>query len=447
VVKCSTEYSGDFSVGNAGYSKHFTGNTQGSVAIIFALCITCIFGGIALAIDLNMAANAGTKLAKILDAAALAGAKVLDQDNATDAQVRDRVQSFVSAQAPIAGIPASQFAKLTISIDRTTNTVKVDGAGTLPTRFAGVIGYKTMDIKRSASTTYKLKAVELALVLDTTGSMAEVPAGDTKTKIESLQAAATLVVDTLYAQAINERGIRIAIAPYTGTYASQVLPAQSAPRTSFFMSFANASSYDVCAVERTGTNNATDAGPQAGGTLRTLTSVGGSGNACPAASIIPLTGHSQQSSIKTTISNFSASGSTAGHIGAAWGWYMLSPNWNGIFSGANAPGAYNDPNVSKNLVLMTDGLFNTSYLSGLAAGSAAATTESYAQFDALCQGMKAKGINVYTIGFGLNDPTATAKLSGCASAPSNFFAAANGTELKAAFSTIVDKLNSLRVSR
>jgi Flp pilus assembly protein TadG len=439
-------------VTNAGQSKQFAADAHGSVAIIFALCVTVIFGGVALAIDLNMAYGAGAKLAKILDAAALAGAKMLDQDRVTDAQIMERVQSFVSAQAPINGIPASQFAKLTIAIDRTTNTVKVDGAGTLPTRFAGVIGYKTLTINKTASTTYKLKAVELALVLDTTGSMAEVPAGDTKTKIESLQAAATIVVDTLYGQAINERGIRIAIAPYsssvnTGGYASQVLPSQSTPRTSFFMSFANATSYDVCAVERTGSNNATDASPSGGGTLRTLTSVGGSGNSCPAASIMPLTGHSQQSSIKTTIGNFSASGSTAGHIGAAWGWYMLSPNWNGIFTGANAPGAYNDPNVSKNLVLMTDGLFNTSYLSGLAAGSAAATTESYGQFDALCQGMKAKGINVYTIGFGLNDATATAKLSGCASSPSNFFAAANGTELQAAFSVIVDKLNALRVSR
>ncbi len=432
--------------------KQCTADTCGSVAIIFALCMSVIFGGVALVIDLNMAYGAGTTLAKMLDAAALAGAKMLSQDDVTDAQIMERVQSFVSAQAPINGIPASQFANLTISIDRTTNTVKVNGVGTVQTRFAAVIGYKTLTIERTASTTYKLKAVELALVLDTTGSMAEVPAGDTKTKIESLQAAAKIVVDTLFSQAINERGIRIAIAPYsssvnTGTYASEVLPSQGAARTSYFTTAANAAAYDACAVERTGSDNATDADPSAGGTLRTLTSAGGSGNSCPDAAIMPLTGHSQQSAIKMTISDFSASGSTAGHIGAAWGWYMLSPSWNGIFTGANAPGAYNDPNVSKNLVLMTDGLFNTSYLSGLAAGSAAATAESYAQFDALCQGMKAKGINIYTIGFGLNDATATAKLSGCASSPTNFFAAANGTELQTAFSTIVEKLNALRLSR
>jgi Flp pilus assembly protein TadG len=432
--------------------KQLRADTRGSVAIIFALAATGIFGGMALAIDLNMAYSAGTKLAKILDAASLAGAKMLDGDYVTDAAIMDRVQSFVNAQAPIAGIPTSQFAQLTISIDRTTNTVKVDGVGKLSTQFARVIGFKTMDVTKSASTTYKLKAVELALVLDTTGSMSDVPAGDTKTKIESLKSAATLVVDTLYSQAINERGIRIAIAPFSsavnvGGYGFQTLGNGSTAYSSFFSTPAGASGLDSCAVERTGSNNATDANPSAGGYLRKMVSVGSAGNSCPAAAIIPLSGRSKQYDIKSTISDFSPSGSTAGHIGAAWGWYMLSPNWSGVFNGDAAPGPYNDPSISKNLVLMTDGLFNTSYLSGQVPGSAAASTESYTQLENLCQGMKAKGINIYTIGFGLSDATATTKISACASSPSNFFAAANGTELKAAFATIVEKLNSLRVSR
>jgi Flp pilus assembly protein TadG len=413
-------------------------NKRGSVAIIFALASTAIFGGMALAIDLNAAISAGTKLAKILDAAALAGAKMLDQDQVTDDQVMERVQSFVNAQSPIAGIPASQFANLTISIDRTTYTVKVDGAGTLPTRFAGVIGHKTLNIKRTASTTYKLKSVELALVLDTTGSMQDVPAGDTKTKIESLKTAANIVVDTLYGQAVNDWGIRIAMVPFSravnaGSLATDAVQQIGKP-------------VDPCAVERLGSDNTTDAGPSSA-KLRSLVSVVGAGTSCPTAEIMPLSGRSHQKDITATIADLAPSGSTAGHIGAAWGWYMLSPEWSGLFKAANAPGAYNDSNVSKNLVLMTDGLFNTSYLTGLAVNSAGAITESYTQFDALCQGIKAKGINIYTIGFGLNDTTAQAKLSACASAPGNFFAAANGTELQAAFATIVSKLNVLRLSR
>jgi Flp pilus assembly protein TadG len=432
--------------------KQVPSDTRGSVAMIFALSITAIFGGVALAIDLNRAVTAGTKLAQVLDAAALAGAKLLDQDVVSDSDVSARVQSFVSAQPAILGISPSTFLQLPVGIDRNTNTVTVVGKGKIQTRFASIIGFNTMDIAKSSAVTYKMKDVELALVMDTTGSMAEVPAGDTKTKIESLKTAADIVVDTLYGQAINDRGIRIAIAPFSsavnaGSYASDAVQQSSSTYSPYYSSFAPPSSYDKCAVERTGSDNATDASPSSGGKLRSLTSVGDSSNSCPAAAIMPLSGRSKKDDIKSTIANFAPNGSTAGHIGIAWGWYLLSPNWSGIFSGASAPGPYNNTNVSKSVVLMTDGVFNTSYLTGQPAGSAAASTESYTQFDSLCTAMKAKGITIYTIGFGLTDPTAQTKLSACASTSANFFPAANGTELQTAFSTIVAKLNALRVAR
>ncbi len=419
--------------------RSFHADTRGSVAIIFAVSVTTIFGGIALAIDLNRAVTAGTRLSQVLDAAALAGAKLLDQDVVSDSDVSNRVQSFVSAQPAILGISASTFLQLPVGIDRSTNTVTVVGRGQLPTRFASIIGFNTMDIAKSSSVTYKLKDVELALVMDTTGSMSEVPAGDTKTRMESLKAAANTVVDTLYDQAINDRGIRIAIAPFSaavnaGSYASQTVEASGPP-------------IDPCAVERSGSDNATDASPSSGSKLRSQTGVSGSSYGCPAASIMPLNGRSRKDEIKSTIADFAPSGATAGHIGAAWGWYLLSPNWSGIFSGASAPGPYNNSNISKNLVLMTDGAFNTAYLTGQPAGSAAASTELYDQFDTLCTAMKAKGITIFTIGFGLTDPTAQAKLSACASSAANYFPAVTGSELHTAFMSIVAKLNALRVAR
>ena len=271
------------------------------------------------------------------------------------------------------------------------------------------------------------------IVISGNGNLGDVPVGDVRSKVESLKIAANLVVDTLYDQAINDRGIRIALAPFSasvnvGSYASTVAATIN------------------CVVERPGVNNATDAVASSADILPTLDTVGATGNTCPTPSIMPLVGRSQRWNIKSAISGFSPGGSTAGHIGAAWAWYMLSPAWSSIFTGNNQPGAYNDPNVSKNIVIMTDGLFNTSYLTGLAAGSPAATQESYSEFNQLCANMKARGINIYTIGFGLDDPAAAIELQNCASAPGNFFAAVNGTQLQAAFQAIADKLNNLRVS-
>ena len=425
---------------------------RAAVGIIVALLMTLICGFVALAIDIGRSVTVATRLEQILDTAALAGARLLDEDDISDSQIADRVTRFVEAQAPILGIPPTVLANLTVTIDRTANSVTATAKGNLQTTFASVIGFKTVDVGKSATVVYHMKDVELALVLDTTGSMADVPAGDTVSKIDSLKTAANTVVETLFSQAVNDRGIRIAVAPFSssvnvGSYASSTIASSGGFYSSFYASFASTGTNSGCAVERTGVDNTTDAGPYGYDKLRDLSTVGASGNACPSASVLPLTGRSQQVQIKKIISNFSPNGSTAGHIGAAWGWYLLSPNWNGIFTGANAPGAYRDSNVNKNLVLMTDGLFNTSYLTAPPVGSAAATQESYAQFRALCTNMKNNGITIYTVGFGLTDPAAATELGNCASSSANFFSAANGSELQSAFASIVAKLNQLRVAR
>ena len=110
--------------------------------------------------------------------------------------------------------------------------------------------------------------------------------------------------------------------------------------------------------------------------------------------VIPLT------SDKATLTNFfdtcSVGGATPGHIGTAWAWYMISPEWSSIFPTASAPAAYNDDQTIKAVVLMTDGEYNVHY------ASAAAKDQALA----LCTAMKAKGVRVYTIGFGFA-PTAT----------------------------------------
>ena len=49
-------------------------------------------------------------------------------------------------------------------------------------------------------------------------------------------------------------------------------------------------------------------------------------------SVYPLT--DDKDVLKRRIDKLTTSGSTAGHLGTAWAWYLLSPNWNSIFSTA-----------------------------------------------------------------------------------------------------------------
>ena len=145
------------------------------------------------------------------------------------------------------------------------------------------------------------------------------------------------------------------------------------------------------------------------------------------------------------IQSMKAGGSTAGHLGTAWTWYLLSSNWSSVFSGESVPAPYSDlkqtlpsgaPKLRKIAVLMTDGEYNTAY----------SRVDSTTQARALCQNMKATGIDVYTVGFDLDgNAKATDTLAGCASDPSKFYNTTTGEQLRQAFRDIALRASPLRL--
>ncbi|MBX9746572.1 MAG: VWA domain-containing protein [Hyphomonadaceae bacterium] len=160
------------------------------------------------------------------------------------------------------------------------------------------------------------------------------------------------------------------------------------------------------------------------------------------------------------IASLGATGTTAGQIGFAWGWYMLSPNFAYLFSGEGRPASYDPENTLKVAVLMTDGEFNTHYCSGVAARDASGVTAAdrincdapngsgFSQAEQLCDAMKDEGIVVYTVGFDLGGVAGAADvLEYCATSPSHFFNADNGTELRQAFQQIARAIQQLRITR
>ena len=168
---------------------------------------------------------------------------------------------------------------------------------------------------------------------------------------------------------------------------------------------------------------------------------------------MPLT--NDKTSLLNKVSGLSAAGGTAGHLGTAWAWYTLSPNWASLWP-VSTPAAYGSANLDKIANLMTDGEYNTQYDSnGISVNqnsyptcSSAANGCSTTQARALCTAMKAKGIVIYTVGFQLGgNQTAIDTLNQCATEPGKFYSADNGDQLKQAFRDIVLKLSSLYLSK
>ncbi len=213
-----------------------------------------------------------------------------------------------------------------------------------------------------------------------------------------------------------------------------------------------------CVAERTGSQAYTDAVTNAAARAQFNYS-GTSANRCPTAPIIPLS--SDREGLKAAIDNFAVAGSTAGQIGAAWGWYTVSPNFNSLWP-ASAAGPYRDPNTLKAVILMTDGEFNTPFCSGVIArdagpgsGSAAdyincnaANGDPFDQTIALCTAMKAEGVIVYTVGLEVaSGGGAERVIRDCASSSRHVYLPASGADLTEAFKAIGRDITRLRISK
>ncbi len=433
-------------------SLRFKDDDRGTVAVLFGLSCICLMLVVGLAVDSARYHNITSKVQDSLDAAILAGAKLLPNDDANDTDIQTRAQAFFDTAIASAGVKLTSIEDLQLTIDRPNSTVSANLSATVPSLFGGLAFQpKQALLTQSSKVVYDVKPIELSMVLDITGSMND------KGKISDLKGAATDVVDILFKNSVSEKAVRIAVAPYSasvnaGALASQVtdLPVTTNCGWSWHANWSCKDTAgvdaDTCVIERQGANGATDAAPAGADKLPNVPTTPYGNYVCPSSTVIPLLGKSQADLIKNTINGYAASGATAGHIGTAWGWYLLSPNWSGVFPTDSDPAPYNDGKTEKSMIVMTDGLFNTSYLSGGNTPAAQQSQESYTRFQELCTGAKAQGITVYTVGFDLADPTAIQNLQLCASAPDHFFDAKTGADLRKAFKDIANKLSTLHVA-
>jgi hypothetical protein len=170
--------------------------------------------------------------------------------------------------------------------------------------------------------------------------------------------------------------------------------------------------------------------------------------------ILPLT--ADKTALKAKIEGLSAYGSTSGALGTAWAWYMLSPKWDQIWTGASRPAPYSEltelrdgrPKLKKVAVLMSDGEYNT-YRGWKESDPVLVTNNA----KAICQNMKNAGIEIYTVGFGLDQlaadrrALAEATLKACGTDLEHFYHAVNANELKSAFRDIGVKMSFLRLGK
>jgi Flp pilus assembly protein TadG len=421
------------------------GDERGSIVILSAFLLPLMFFVVGLGVDYSNALRVRTTVATALDAALLAAARDMSIGTITEADVEDQVNTYFDANIFGSNLTNVTIERITTTVDTDAGTISGGVAADVTTAFSGILQANEITVNTDAQATYNLLNIELALILDVTGSMSG-------QKLNDMKAAAKDLVDLLVPDQNNNGGgldkVRIAVVPYSdlvnvGAYEEAVTGYTSG---------------ESCVYERAGFHGSSDTGPigpVAGfgpdddGAVNMPP--GGSGDrpekavvndprnfrgyVCGNPALMPLTG--EKDSIKNKIDGFGASGWTAGHIGIQWGWYALSPNFSSVWPGPAQPRAYGAAQNLKVMVVMTDGSFNTWYEGG--------NGNSYAQGDALCDAIKDEDVEVYTVAF---QAPANAEnfLRGCATGPDYYFETSTGAALRQAFEEIAQRLRALRLS-
>ncbi len=432
----------------AGLLKHFGRDRRGAVAIIFALCLIplCLAGGAA--IDLGRAYLVKSRLGYALDAAGLAVGAATTNDEAELALV---MQSFFEANYPAdeLGVPATPTLVITDSEVELYATADVD------TTLMNVVGIHSLTVSAESLIIRETKGLEVALVLDNTGSMGT-------TKMNDLKDASGIFLDILFGDDDENDLLKVAVVPFSGTVNVGTDFDTGYLKSSFDNNDWDPADWGGCVMARSGNRDRNDATPNTNAkrwagylwpsdrnnNWPPVRSYKGPNEDCPVP-ILPLT--SVKADVEDRIDDMFSDGITHINYGLVWGWRVLSskaPFTEGV--------GYNNEEFNKAIVLMTDGenFYGGSsfgaygYLSDGNLGttsSSAAIAELNARTATVCTNIKDKGIIIYTITFQVNSGTVQSLMENCATDPSKYFNSPDASTLETTFRAIGRELSNLRI--
>lgn len=441
----------------------FTADRNGNFAILTALCSSALLLAIGLGVNVAQSYQVKSSLQNALDAAVTSTARDLTIGAIKVEDARTAVAAFLRANSDSKFSVQDGFVLDTLDIDPLTRTVSATAYANVALAFP-IFSTRDPRISIDSAALYSDRRIEVAMMLDITGSMAG-------NKIKDLKTAATSAVGRLLEKNLdpNNPRVRIALVPY----ANSVNVGRDIAEKAVFVETTDADRKqapssndpklvssarpDNCATERKGAYRYLNDGPSASMINRDLLlGVYAKERDTPTCSqksvMVPLTADTTK--LTDTIGGFVAEGGTAGHIGIQWSWYMLSRQWADVVGAAAAPAAKDPKKVGKYAILMTDGEFNLGYADAANVNQvygATAKLRSMPHAKALCEAMRNDGIEVFTIGFDLKEEDAKDVMRSCAtpdtSSFKHYYEAATGEQLKAAFDTIVSNIEGLALTR
>lgn len=449
-----------FDLGNK--ARRLGSDRRGNFAVLMGAVCAVVALSAGYGVNIAQLSLTRSNLLNALDAAVTSTARDITTGVIAEEDVRASVEAFLVANGGTGFAAAERISLDTLEVDRTESTVRASASVVVDLAFPLFGADPTRRVSTESAAVYSDRKIEIAMMLDVTGSMKG-------QKLEDLKGAATNAVTTLLgSQKASDPRVRIALVPYANSVNAGRLaeatvfverrasdrgeaPSMNDPRPA-----ASSSRPDNCATERKGDYQYSDAGPDKAMVNRDLLldeyARDHRTRTCPAAAVIPLTADARK--LTSAIDDFVAEGGTGGHMGVQWAWYMLSDQWGKVMRASERPARANPSEVGKFAILMTDGEFNLSYFDVDDADDVYNDNGKRATRDAarrLCREMREDGIEIFTIGFQLQNRAAKETMSECASPDRgnlrHYFETSTGDELDAAFMEIARNIERLALTQ
>lgn len=185
----------------------FARDRRGAVAVFLATAIVPLVGSLGLAIDTTRGYLVKSRLSQALDAAALAGGRVIFSAD-RDADIR----MYFDANFP-PGYMGTTVTGPTIAVDAESEKVTLAASARLNTTFLRVLGIETMNVRAETEVTRQTQMLDVVLSIDVSGSMSS-SAGGGLTRIQAARNAAATMVDILFGDDETKDLLKIGLVPW-----------------------------------------------------------------------------------------------------------------------------------------------------------------------------------------------------------------------------------------
>lgn len=472
--------------------KEFGRDCRANAAMIFALSLIPVLSVAGFAIDHNRHVTAQHKLQTALDLAALATAKRMSEVDLSDEEMDQAARDFFASQfVTMGGLELDP-----IDADLVNSELVLKAAGSLDTSIMAITGRKTLPLSAATTVVYNVQQpVELALVVDTSGSMSGAkllalknasyslidimlphendPAKNDAAEVSVIPFNDYVKIDTAYKNASWMKNT----APYTRNWESCSTSNQArrdagcerktvkCTKWRGSVEQGNRESYPStckrwvcpegaepeetcrpkseyrqwhgCVRSRSNPHNVNDESYTANKIPGIVAK-----NACSVSQTRELSNN--HATVDGVISSLKASGKTYIPTGLIWGLRAVSPT--APLDEGEGYAAFSAIQGRKAIMLMSDGA-NTVSPNNSGYHNRGNVSQANGYTLDICTEAKSLGIEIYTIAFDLDDAATKTMLKTCATDDSYYYDADDAGELEAAFSSIGRELSELAIAK